>query len=595
MLGAGEAQGQLLDGADWFEREVGDGVVWRYYQFDTLFGAKQSVSYMEVELDNPNVGLTIPYREGVNVQNPAIFPRALTSVMAATVPNAKAAVNGTYFNTRSYDPDNPTAIWGGGTSYLKVNGNVIQTFDGTNPNNHGYAIQFDNTSNVTMARRPGGGWATVSAGWSNLMVCGPPLLVDGVVEAYAPTNDHANLRHPRTAVGLSADGDTLYLVTVDGRTAEAAGMSCTELAQTLAALGAHNAINLDGGGSTTLWTPGEPHSGIVNYPSDNGVYDHLGQRGGANALVVSSTAPVTAAWDGRLVSFAYDALSRSEVEMTATAVITNIGTETWTPANVTIAPSRPSGRVSDFIPSGNETTFALLSPTSVAPGQNATFTLTLTPPSVANDQLRTENFALVHTTNGRFGPADNEMRLRTTVRPPLAGAPSAMIIQGKPTGPNNQWYFEEVGNWANSTVSFDAALGVDTTGGVQRYVSATSTNRRVSFKPVFEVAGIYSVEAAFPHSSNNITAVTYTVFDANGSQSFVLNQNNAAIANSWQMLGEFEFGTGTVTTKAGEKAVHGVHHVDVSNLGVTGNRFYSGAIRVDFVAYLPGVEAWMYY
>ncbi|MBI1289745.1 hypothetical protein GC173_00680 [bacterium] len=38
------ASAQLLNGANWFEREVGDGVVWRYYHFDNLFSAKQSVS-----------------------------------------------------------------------------------------------------------------------------------------------------------------------------------------------------------------------------------------------------------------------------------------------------------------------------------------------------------------------------------------------------------------------------------------------------------------------------------------------------------------------------------------------------------------------
>ncbi len=57
---------------------------------------------------------------------------------------------------------------------------------------------------------------------------------------------------PRTAAGVSQDGKTLYLVTVDGRTTATQGMNQTQLANLLIEIGAYNAINLDGGGSTTM-------------------------------------------------------------------------------------------------------------------------------------------------------------------------------------------------------------------------------------------------------------------------------------------------------------------------------------------------------
>jgi len=58
----------------------------------------------------------------------------------------------------------------------------------------------------------------------------------------------------RTAVGIDKDGTTLMLVTVDGRMTECEGMTQTELAKLLIELGCDTALNLDGGGSTTMVT-----------------------------------------------------------------------------------------------------------------------------------------------------------------------------------------------------------------------------------------------------------------------------------------------------------------------------------------------------
>ena len=81
-------------------------------------------------------------------------------------------------------------------------------------------------------------------------------------------------RHPRTAVGLSEDGTTLFAVTVDGRQAASGGYTLDELARELLALGAHSALNLDGGGSSTLLAraPGEQPA-VVNQPSDGAERD----------------------------------------------------------------------------------------------------------------------------------------------------------------------------------------------------------------------------------------------------------------------------------------------------------------------------------
>lgn len=542
---------------------------------------------MEVDLSNPSVALNIKYRNSYVGPSPGLtspsYPRAFTSTFASEVTNAKAAINGTYFNTANYDSANPATAWGGGTTYLRANGSTIHTFDGSDVNRHSMGLLFNSRNDVTLMRKSGG-WNARASSWQNMMVSGPVLLVNGVVETYTSTNDHANLRHPRSAIGKINASNKLLLVTVDGRHEQAAGMSCTELAQVMKALGCDNAINLDGGGSTTLWGAGEPNSGVLNYPTDNGEFDHAGQRRAANALVVTSANPVTAPFDARLTSLSYNTLTRSGETVTVTARYTNVGSSSWTSSNVRVVPSRVFGRTSAFIPGGGN--FATMSPATVAPGATATFTLSLVSPAVASTRNYSENFALWQTTNGYFGPPDDDLQVNLAVRPPLTGAPQAMIVQGTSTGPNNQWYTEPTSNWGSSSVSFTAA-GVNNSGS-QRYAAATSTNRYADFKPIFDVAGVYRVEASWPYSSNNIDTVTYTVNHMGGTNTLTRNQNSSGLGNSWQLLGQYAFSTGSSGNM-------GVHSVRVGNGSKTGNRFYSGALRFDYVGPLAGVNDWPLY
>lgn len=74
--------------------------------------------------------------------------------------------------------------------------------------------------------------------------------------------------HPRTFFGLSQDRKTLYLVTVDGRQAGySEGVTLKEGSELLRRLGAYDAINMDGGGSTTMVLVRENKPEHVNRPS----------------------------------------------------------------------------------------------------------------------------------------------------------------------------------------------------------------------------------------------------------------------------------------------------------------------------------------
>ncbi len=95
-----------------------------------------------------------------------------------------------------------------------------------------------------------------------------PLLEDG--EVTSATGDHVELRHPRTAVGFDESGTRAYFVVVDGRQTHSTGLNLYDLGELMAQLGADDAINLDGGGSSEMVArmPGDINNTILNSPSD---------------------------------------------------------------------------------------------------------------------------------------------------------------------------------------------------------------------------------------------------------------------------------------------------------------------------------------
>ncbi|GAA4907468.1 Ig-like protein group 2 [Stackebrandtia albiflava] len=104
------------------------------------------------------------------------------------------------------------------------------------------------------------------------------LVVDGEIQSHPDDGQAA-----RAAVGFSADGTVMYLMTVDGKQANSAGITVPQMAELMAELGAHNALNIDGGGSATMLArkPGDSEPTIVNSPSDGS------ERPVANGLAVS--------------------------------------------------------------------------------------------------------------------------------------------------------------------------------------------------------------------------------------------------------------------------------------------------------------------
>jgi hypothetical protein len=107
--------------------------------------------------------------------------------------------------------------------------------------------------------------AVSAAGSPRVAVGGSEVLVAG---GKVVTTDDGEL-HPRTAVGIDADTGRVLLLVVDGRSEESIGYTLVELATLMAELGAEEALNLDGGGSSTMGVtpPGEGLT-VANTPSD---------------------------------------------------------------------------------------------------------------------------------------------------------------------------------------------------------------------------------------------------------------------------------------------------------------------------------------
>lgn len=91
------------------------------------------------------------------------------------------------------------------------------------------------------------------------------LVTDGQPRDFGDESSHA-----RSGIGLSEDGKTMFLVSMDGKVSHARGMTLTEFAQFMLEIGSHQALNIDGGGSSTLVVrePGTNERTVVNSPSD---------------------------------------------------------------------------------------------------------------------------------------------------------------------------------------------------------------------------------------------------------------------------------------------------------------------------------------
>lgn len=256
----------------------GDKLVWYSFRGEE-FGAQQFVNVVSLDLNCKDYELEFVAIDRLD---------SLSSV--AMRHDAVVAINGTY----EWD-----------ASFVKVDGKVFSEItlpaDHLRYWKHEGAVAYDgkkikigygDKSSYAKSKMPN-------------MLSSSPMLIDNYKQVGAtfvgdisklnisklPSEDyrrHQSVRHPRTAVALTRS-NRLLLITVDGRSVNSAGMSAKELTEFLVTwFNPRYALNMDGGGSTTMYIKGSGESltDVINYPTDNKRYDHYGQRRVSSHILV---------------------------------------------------------------------------------------------------------------------------------------------------------------------------------------------------------------------------------------------------------------------------------------------------------------------
>lgn len=219
----------------------------------------QEIFVVTVDLKQPHLAVRVA-AGGPDPDGPGAYQTTLMTVRAiADREDFDVAVNGDFFSAKkTVDTKGKKSGYLPGL-WAKVSGAALTDgrwwARGTEP-----ALWFsrDHRAGIGSGKIPPDSWQAIS---------GHPLLVEES-RAVSTTN---NAVHPRTAVGVDATGTKLVLLVVDGRHPEVAtGMTYAEIARELLRLGCLAAVNLDGGGSTTLVmrdaTSGQRR--VINTPSD---------------------------------------------------------------------------------------------------------------------------------------------------------------------------------------------------------------------------------------------------------------------------------------------------------------------------------------
>lgn len=241
--------------------------------------SEDSIDFIQIKTDsifnsNQIISLLILQKNALNkfkIKFDYSHSDLMTTSSFAKRNNALAAINGGFFNMDKggsvtyFETDNiiisrnrnPDLKWGITDSI--INGAIVIT------NNFKIAIQPANSEQFYESSKQE----------SAVLVTGPLLLLNSEIMEL-PNIKFINSQHPRTCLCISKK--SIVFITIDGRKKEAEGMNLIEAQKFLLKIGCIDAINLDGGGSSTMWTK---NKGVVNFPSDE-----LGERPVSNALLI---------------------------------------------------------------------------------------------------------------------------------------------------------------------------------------------------------------------------------------------------------------------------------------------------------------------
>lgn len=231
------------------EARPGPGVYWQRRVYKDLYGGKQTVNLVFVDLTKRRL-------------LPVLADKCETVEVLFEKSSPIAVVNATFFRMPDCESVNLEKLEGKvtGRNTMRKAGTVTLLMQ----DNRYWIRHLSRQSSAPHATHALGGF--------------PMLIAEGKVKIFpVEKTGFFRKKHPRTALALLS-GSQALLVTVDGRTRHGIGMTVRELADYLMQFRPVSAINFDGGGSTTMIVRDQ---GTVNYPSDV-----FGPRAVANGLAV---------------------------------------------------------------------------------------------------------------------------------------------------------------------------------------------------------------------------------------------------------------------------------------------------------------------
>lgn len=249
--------------ARWETTVAPDGRIHKRAAIPHLYKGQQSINLVEIPSGKFHYGIAVSQMKPIS--------------QLAQENQALAAINGSFYNMQK----------GNSVCFLKVGKEVVDTTTARE-----FDLRVTGAVHVHKKKLRVLPWSPeIEAKYrkkkGTVLASGPLLLEDGETCSWKQCDSSFVVtKHPRSAVFTTKDKRTVF-ITVDGRSkGNAIGVSIPELAHLIRILGGEDALNLDGGGSTTLWMKDAPDNGVLNYPSDNGKFDHKGERKIPNIIYV---------------------------------------------------------------------------------------------------------------------------------------------------------------------------------------------------------------------------------------------------------------------------------------------------------------------
>lgn len=249
-------------GARWQITPLAAGAECRRAQID-MFGSRQTVSV--VAYPARNFTTEIIQLDG----------KASPTSELGKAAGADAALNGSYFNMKTLAP----------VTFVLIDKQILgRTTPGETMRTNGViALRDKRGRKMDILHCDTTQYSRIARRYRSALAAGPMLVHEGEILIYDTDDTFYTGRHPRSVIGTRPDGSVVLLV-IDGRfPGRAAGATIAETAYIARQLGLTEALNLDGGGSSSLWTR---RLGVLNHPTDNKRFDHEGERAVPNGIVV---------------------------------------------------------------------------------------------------------------------------------------------------------------------------------------------------------------------------------------------------------------------------------------------------------------------